>query len=415
MGILERLFGYQGDPAAANLTPEQQANLSSDNIRNLGLSFLKSSNTQQGRAPGIGDVLGGALPAYFGAKDQGLVNFIQKQQMLGEINQKQKLQQMQQELVGSEQLANDPVGQLLAVTNPGVLGQYLGAQRKNTEPQTIRVGDTIVSVDPVTNEVKPLYTAPIAPAEQARLAIQQKQLALAEKRLASEGVGTPNELSPQAKIAQPLINRANMKQIDDIGKAANRLQGFSDAAQNIVRLSSDPNFSAGPAAVGLAKTNAIISQALGFDVKVGDPATVAALKNEEQTIKNYFAELYGGRGFTDAEGKLVGESIGGAGQTVDGNIAYANAMISANNRAQALREAASTYLDGDKLNYFGKEFTGLAKTIREQYPLVVGIPTVKSIGEISKYPVGITVKFNGRNITNNGQFSAEGVTGREIQ
>jgi hypothetical protein len=23
MGILERLFGYQGDPAAANLTPEQ--------------------------------------------------------------------------------------------------------------------------------------------------------------------------------------------------------------------------------------------------------------------------------------------------------------------------------------------------------------------------------------------------------
>jgi hypothetical protein len=90
-------------------------------------------------------------------------------------------------------------------------------------------------------------------------------------------------------------------------------------------------------------------------------------------------------------------------------------MISANNRAQALKESASTYLDGDKLNYFGKEFTGLAKTIREQYPLVVGIPTVKSIGEISKYPVGITVKFNGRNITNNGQFSAEGVTGREIQ
>lgn len=248
MGILESLFGYQNDPMAQSLTPEQSDTLRGNNIQNLGLAFLKASNTTQGDAPSFGSVLANALGGYGELKNRGLADFVQKQQVLSDINQKQKTQELQNKLINDPQFANDPTAQLLAQSSPGVLGQYLAGQNKANSPMFEKVGNQVVKIDPATGEAVPVYTAP--PEEDKLTAYQKASLALQ-----SDNRGTRD-----AQADESLNFKINQKPLERLAKASSSAQTANVYYTNIYDIMKD-----GYASGKFSKLTQPVSQVLGTD------------------------------------------------------------------------------------------------------------------------------------------------------
>jgi hypothetical protein len=416
MGILESLFGYQNDPMAQSLTPEQSDTLRGNNIQNLGLAFLKASNTTQGDAPGFGSVLANALGGYGELKNRGLADFVQKQQVLSDINQKQKVQELQDRLVNDPQFANDPTAQLLAQSSPGVLGQYLAGQNKANSPMFEKVGNQVVKIDPATGEAAPVYTAPeegLSARDRAELGIQRERLAL-EKSKMDGGAG-----SFERNAATRGIVASSVKLLDGLQGGYSTAQDISDSAQGIVDAVTRPGVSVGPGGQALSESNKALKQIFGVDFGIQNSAAVEAAKQNQQNIIKGFVKLYGGRGFTDADLKNVQQSIGGIGTSVEGNLGYANATASAAARAKALNDAADPYRDPQYTVRFAQDQGKIFEQVRKSTPIISSVPTVNDLKEIAKFPQGITVKYKDqsgkeRYITNRGQFDAQGVTGQEI-